>query len=95
MNRNEFSKAFASEYEISQAQAKNICDSVLDFLSKCIINEKRVALYGFGVFEQSKQKGRSYVLNGNTYNSDDRTIIKFRPSFDMDEEKDAEAPENN
>lgn len=56
MNRSQFYRLFAAETGANLEQSKATCSAVLDLLSRCIKNNDRVLLQGFGTFKKKKRK---------------------------------------
>lgn len=52
MNRTDFYKLYAAETGTSQAKSKDICIAVFDLLSRCIEENDRVYIKGFGTFRK-------------------------------------------
>ncbi len=56
MNKFEFISEYSHEYGVTRAMAEQVCDNVFELLSKKIIEEDRVYLFGFGTFRKKKRK---------------------------------------
>lgn len=62
MTRKEFYVKYAQVNGISQAKAKQLCKSVFDLLARCIYEEDRVYIKGFGTFKKKLRAAR--IVNG-------------------------------
>ena len=51
--------AVAEKLEITQLEAKEIVQSVLDCIAKTLVDERRIELRNFGVFEVKKRAARN------------------------------------
>lgn len=71
MNRTDFYKQFATENNVSQINAKDICIAVFDLLARCINENERVYIKGLGTFKKKIVKERRV---GN-FHGDEALII--------------------
>ena len=56
MNRKDFYRQFAAENDISHMKSKDICVAMFDLLFRCINEEERVYIKGFGTFKKKMMK---------------------------------------
>lgn len=56
MNRTDFYKRFADEYDKSQKFSKETCIAVFGLLSRCIDENDRVYIKGLGTFKKKAYK---------------------------------------
>ena len=54
MNREEFYRLFAKEYDTTLIKSRKYCYEVFTLLSKCIREKERVYIKGLGTFKKKK-----------------------------------------
>jgi integration host factor subunit beta len=58
MTKKDMAKAIAEEMRLTQIQAKEVVQRVFDGITETLLNEGRIELRNFGVFEIKKRKPR-------------------------------------
>ena len=58
MTKKDMAKAIAEEMGLTQGQAQEVVQRVLDVITDTLLNEGRIELRNFGVFEVRKRKPR-------------------------------------
>jgi DNA-binding protein HU-beta/integration host factor subunit beta len=59
MTKKDMAKAIAEEMVLNQLQVKEIIQRVLDGITETLVQEGRIELRNFGVFEVKKRKPRT------------------------------------
>jgi integration host factor subunit beta len=80
-------KAIAEETGLSHIQAKEVVQRVLDGIIETLLNEGRIELRNFGVFEVKKRKPRT-ARNPRTGQSVDvpaKLVVTFKPGREMEQ----------
>jgi integration host factor subunit beta len=80
-------KAIAEETGLNHIQAKEVVQQVLDGIIETLLNEGRIELRNFGVFEVKKRKPRT-ARNPRTGQSVDvpaKLVVAFKPGREMEE----------
>jgi len=82
INRNDFSKRVASDYQISQSVAKEWVDAIFDTFGKVIAEEEYVTIHNFGSFKHKWQKEKLYKhpVTKETSTIPGQMVVKFKPS---------------
>lgn len=86
MTRNEFIAAVAEKRGITQTEAKNAVNMVLDELVEAAKTNDKLTLVGFGTFEKVRRGARK-ALNPLTKESitiPPKDVVRFRPSKSFD-----------
>ena len=81
MNKKQLAGKLAKKEKLTKAQAEQIIDSTLDFISQALIGGDKVRLVGFGNFVVRKRKGRigRNPQTGEEIKIPARTVPVFRP----------------
>ena len=93
MNRTDFYRGFAAEYDTKIGEAKTICLAVFDYLSQCINENDRVYIKGLGTFKKKKTKAHrvgSFANAGETIVIPPQEKIIFEPFNGKDDADDAD-----
>lgn len=85
MNRRDFWIRYSKEMGFSQAVSRPICDSVFALLEKCIVEEDKVCISGFGTFKKKTKKARRVGnLNGEgCIEIPEKEVIVFEPAYNF------------
>ena len=59
MTKKDMARAIAEEMGLSQAQAQSMVQRVLDGITEAVVNEGRLELRNFGVFEVKERRPRT------------------------------------
>ena len=97
MNTTEFYRSYAQAYGKTICSSKEYCCEMFEHLAKCVMEEDRVLIKGFGVFKKKKKPARiagDFGKNGGHFVVPERYVIVFKPSFLGEEEDDEETEEN-
>jgi integration host factor subunit beta len=87
MTKKGMAKAIADEMGLTQAQAREIVQRVFDGIVATLVNEGRIELRSFGVFEVRKRKPRQ-ARNPRTGEKVwvlERMVVSFKPGLEMQE----------
>jgi nucleoid DNA-binding protein len=87
MTKRDMAKAIADETGLTQAQAKLLVQRVLDGITEVLLNEGRLELRNFGVFEV-KERRRRRARNPRTGEAVDvptKRVVTFKPGRKMGE----------
>lgn len=85
MTKKDMAKAIAEQMGISQGQAQEIIQRVLDGITETLATEGRIELRNFGVFELRKRKARK-ARNPRTGEKVDvpaRVVVTFKAGREM------------
>ena len=87
MTKKDMAKTIAEAAGITQAQAQDIVQLVFSGIIKTLVEEGRIELRNFGVFEVKKRKRRQ-ARNPRTREKvwvPDRAVVTFKPGREMEE----------
>ena len=90
MNRTDFYRGFAEEYDTKIYEAKDLCFAVFEYLSKCINENDRVYIKGLGTFKKKTTKPHrvgSFANAGETIVIPPQEKIIFEPFNGKDEDE--------
>jgi integration host factor subunit beta len=81
------SKAIAEEMGLTQGQAREIVQRVLDGITETLLNEGRIELRNFGVFEVRKRKPRTArnPRTGEKVKVPAKLVVTFKPGREMEQ----------
>ena len=87
MTKKEMAKAFAEEMGLTQIQAKEIIQRVFDGITETLLNEGRIELRNFGVFEVKQRKPRKArnPRTGEKVKVPAKRVVTFKPGREMEE----------
>ena len=87
MTKKEMAKAIAEEMGITQEQAKEIVQRVFDGIVETLVQEGRIELRNFGVFEVKKRKPRKArnPRTGEKVKVPAKLVVTFKPGREMEE----------
>jgi integration host factor subunit beta len=87
MTKKDMAKAIAEDMGLTQVQAKEIVQRVFDGITETLLNECRIELRNFGVFEVRKRKPRKArnPRTGETVWVPAKLVVTFRPGRGMEE----------
>ena len=87
MTKKDMAKAIAEEMGLTQIQAREIIQRVLDGITQTLLNEGRIELRNFGVFEVKKRKPRKArnPRTGENVKVPARLVVTFKPGREMEE----------
>jgi nucleoid DNA-binding protein len=80
-------KAIAGEMGLTQGQAQGVVQRVLDGITQTLLNEGRMELRNFGIFEVKKRKPRQArnPRTGEQVSVPARLVVTFKPGRGMEE----------
>jgi nucleoid DNA-binding protein len=87
MTKKDMARVIADETGISQVQAQEVIQLVLDGITETLLEEGRIELRRFGVFEVKKRKPRR-ARNPRTGEKVDvpaKMVVTFKPGREMGE----------
>ena len=87
MTKKDMAKAIADDMDLTQVQAREIVQRVFDDITETLLNEGRIELRNFGVFEVRKRKPRR-ARNPRTGEKVDvpaKLVVSFKPGREMEE----------
>jgi nucleoid DNA-binding protein len=87
MTKNEMAKSIADEMDLTQIQAKEIIQRVFDGIVATLLNEGRIELRNFGVFEVKKRRPRRArnPRTGEKVDVPGKLVVTFKPGLEMEE----------
>ena len=88
MTKKDMAKAIAEEMDLTQMQAKEIIQRVLDGITETLVQEGRIELRNFGVFEVKKRKPRKArnPRTGENVKVPAKLVVTFKPGREMEEQ---------
>jgi DNA-binding protein HU-beta/integration host factor subunit beta len=87
VTKKDMAKVIAEEMGLTQIQAQEIVQKVFDGITETLVQEGRVELRNFGVFEVKQRKPRK-ARNPRTGESVDvpaKLVVTFKPGREMEE----------
>jgi nucleoid DNA-binding protein len=87
MTKKEMAKAIADEMDLTQVQAREIIQRVFDGITETLLNEGRIELRNFGIFEVKQRKPRKArnPRTGESVMVPARFVVTFKPGREMEE----------
>jgi len=87
MTKKVMAQAIAEEMGLTQTQAKEIVQRVLDGITETLVQEGRIELRNFGVFEVRKRKPRRArnPRTGEQVEVPAKLVVTFKPGREMEE----------
>lgn len=87
MTKKDMAKTIAEEMGMIQAQAQKIIQRVFDGIIDTLVDEGRMELRNFGVFEVKKRKARPArnPRTGEKVIVPGRAVVTFKPGLEMEE----------
>jgi nucleoid DNA-binding protein len=87
MTKKDMARAIAEEMDLTQMQAKEIIQRVLDGITETLVQEGRIELRNFGVFEVKKRKPRKArnPRTGENVKVPAKLVVTFKPGREMEE----------
>src|SRR4051794_1848210 len=85
VTKKEMAKAIAEEMGLPQPQAREVVQRVFDRITETLVQEGRVELRNFGVFEVRKRKPRKArnPRTGENVRVPARLVVIFKPGREM------------
>jgi nucleoid DNA-binding protein len=86
MTKKDMAKVIAEEMCLTQGQAKEIVQRVFDNITETLLNEGRIELRNFGVFEVKKRKARKArnPRTGENVSVPAKLVVAFKPGREME-----------
>ena len=87
MTKKDMTKAIAEEMGLTQDQAREIIQRVFDSITETLLNEGRLELRNFGVFEVKERRPRRArnPRTGEAVEVPAKLVVTFRPGREMEE----------
>jgi integration host factor subunit beta len=87
VTKRDMAKAIADEMGILQAQVQAVIQRVFNGIIEALVQERRLGLRNFGVFEVKKRKPRKArnLRTGETVKVPARLAVSFTPGLEMQE----------
>jgi integration host factor subunit beta len=87
MTKKDMAKAIAEDMGLTQIQAREIIQRVFDGITETLLNEGRIELRNFGVFEVKKRKPRKArnPRTGEKVAVPEKVVVIFKPGREMEE----------
>ena len=87
MTKKDMAKTIAETAGITQAQAQDIVQLVFSGIIQTLVEEGRIELRNFGVFEVKKRKPRQArnPRTGEKVLVPERAVVTFKPGLEMEE----------
>ena len=85
MTKKEMAKTIAEEMGLTQIQVKEIVQRVFDGITETLVEEGRIELRNFGVFEVKKRKPRKArnPRTGEKVKVPGKMVVTFKPGLEM------------
>ena len=86
MTKKDMAKAIADEMSLTHLQAAQLIQRVFDGILETLVNEGRLELRNFGVFEVKKRKPRTArnPRTGETVEVPAKRVVTFKPGRKME-----------
>ena len=87
MTKKEMAKTIAHGMDLTDTQAKEIIQLVLDGITQTLVTEGRIELRNFGIFEVKKRKPRQArnPRTGEKVQVPAKLVVTFKPGLKMEE----------
>jgi integration host factor subunit beta len=87
VTKKEMAKAIAEDMGILQTQAQQIVQRVFDGITETLVQEGRIELRNFGVFEVNKRKPRKArnPRTGEKVNVPEKVVVTFKAGLEMEQ----------
>jgi nucleoid DNA-binding protein len=87
MTKKDIAKAIAEEMALTQGQATEVIQRVLDGITETLLHEGRLELRNFGVFEVRERKPRTArnPRTGQAVAVPAKLVVTFKPGREMEE----------
>src|SRR6476661_1716497 len=88
MTKKEMAKAIADEMGLTQQQVQQVVQRVFDSITETLVQEGRIELRNFGVFEVKKRKPRKgrNPRTGEKVKVPARMVVTFKPGREMEKQ---------
>ena len=86
MTKKDMTKSIAVEMGLTQVQAQEVIQRVFDGITETLLNEGRIELRNFGVFEVKKRKPRKArnPRTGEKVSVPAKRVVTFKPGREME-----------
>ena len=87
MTKKDMAQAIADEMALTQTQAKEIIQRVLNGIMETLVSEGLIELRNFGVFEVKKRKARQArnPRTGDKVDVPEKMVVTFKPGREMEQ----------
>jgi nucleoid DNA-binding protein len=87
VTKKEMAKAIAEETGLNQGQAQEIIQRVFDGITETLVQEGRIELRNFGIFEVKKRKPRQArnPRTGEKVKVPAKLVVTFKPGLEMEQ----------
>ena len=87
MTKKEIVKTISEEIGLTQLKTKEIVQKTFDAIVKALVEEKRIELRNFGVFEVKKRAARKArnPRTGQRVDVPEKYVVTFKPGKEMEE----------
>src|SRR5271169_1869470 len=87
MTKKDLAKAIADEMGLTQVQTKKLVQRVFDGITETLVQEGRIELRNFGIFEVRKRKPRNArnPRTGEKVSVPAKLVVTFKPGREMEE----------
>ena len=87
MTKKEMARAIAAEMGILQTQAQEVVQRVFDSITETLVQEGRIELRNFGVFEVKERRPRRArnPRTGEAVDVPGKRVVTFKPVREMEE----------
>ena len=87
MTKKEMAKAIADEMGLTPRQVREVVQRVFDGITETLLNDGRIELRNFGVFEVKRRKPRKArnPRTGETVDVPAKLVVIFKPGLEMAE----------
>lgn len=87
MTKKDMAKTIADEMGMTASVVQTVIQMVLDAITETLVNDGRIELRNFGVFEVKKRKARQArnPRTGETVMVPERFVVRFKSGMEMSE----------
>ena len=87
MTKKDMAKAIAEETGLTQMQAKELVQRVLDGITETLLQEGRIELRNFGIFEVKKRRPRKArnPRTGEQVHVPEKLVVTFKAGREMEQ----------
>ena len=87
MTKKEIVKQISEDLELTQLKTKEIVQKTFDAIIETLLEERRIELRNFGVFEVKRRKARKArnPRTGERVDVEPKNVVTFKPGKEMEE----------
>lgn len=87
MTKKEIAKKISEQFGITHLLAQEAVQMVFDGITQTLVDENRIELRNFGVFEVKRRRPRKArnPRTGESVSVPERTVVTFKPGLEMEQ----------